>query len=71
MIALVRTLEELNKLVEEGKTTEITREEWEAIDIILNALLDLLEPIHEEITKVTEFLNWFGEWYKKLASNLD
>lgn len=57
---MVRTLAELAKLVEEGKTNEITEKEIEAITILAEALMEVLKPVQKAIEEIADnFLEFF------------
>jgi len=41
---MVRTLKELNKLIEDKRQDEITEEEWNTVNTLINAITSLLKP---------------------------
>lgn len=68
MKLLVRTFEELNKLVKEGRKDEITKEEWEALSNLIETIADAFEPL------ITDLQISFGQllaWFEELVSNLE
>ena len=55
----MRTLKEINELVKNGKTDEVTAEEWVILNELTDALMKLMKPITNAMDVI---MNQFGQF---------
>jgi len=55
----MRTLKEINELVKNGKTDEVTAEEWIILNELVDALMKLMKPVIETMDVM---VNQFGQF---------